>query len=167
MLSGPEIRSWLTPTTKCGGDQKRNDLTKALGLAKKTLQNRKSLLKAFSGTNAELDVKVKAVNDAVSAKAQANFQAAQDAARAQAAARAFSNTGGDIVLLRLGGNGYRTSSRNGSRNHHTPDEGNTSAPKGGNCGHPTWAGTTGSTPGIAHWEGNDLYVDTKFQYFLD
>jgi len=59
MLSGPEIRSWLTPTTKCGGDQKRNDLTKALGLAKKTLQDRKSLLKAFSGTNAELDVKVK------------------------------------------------------------------------------------------------------------
>lgn len=48
------------------------------------------------------------MNDAVSAKAQVDAQAVQDAARAQAAASASSNPGGcDSASVRRGCNGYR------------------------------------------------------------
>ncbi|MBH9972053.1 hypothetical protein H3S93_07005 [Bifidobacterium sp. W8109] len=59
------------------GDQTRNNLTKALESAKDVLNDKQSVLKVFSDAKADLDAKVKAVNDAVSAKAQAD----QDAAR--------------------------------------------------------------------------------------
>lgn len=51
------------------GDQMRNDLTKALESAQNVLNDKQSVLKAFVDAKVELDVKVKAVNDAVSAKA--------------------------------------------------------------------------------------------------
>lgn len=56
------------------GDKTRNDLTKALASAKNTLNGTKLLLKAFS------DAKVKAVNDAVLAKAQVDAKVAREAA---------------------------------------------------------------------------------------
>ena len=50
------------------GDQTRNDLAKDLDSAKNILNGKKSVFKAFAEVKADLDAKVKAVNDAVSAK---------------------------------------------------------------------------------------------------
>lgn len=72
------------------GNHSRDELTKTLDSAKKTLKDKKSVLKTFTDIKAALDAKVKAVSDAVSAKAQSDAQAAQQAADAQAAADAQS-----------------------------------------------------------------------------
>ena len=81
----------------------------------------------------------------------------------EAAASASSNTcGGYSAPACRGGNGYCTPSHNGGGNYRAPSVGgSTSALRDGNGGHPTWADTTGGTPGTTHWGGNDLYVDTK------
>lgn len=50
------------------GDRTRDDLAKALDSAKNIFNDKKSVLKAFVDAKAELNVKTKAVNDAVSAK---------------------------------------------------------------------------------------------------
>lgn len=73
------------------GEQTRNDLTKTLDSAKNVFNDKQSVFKIFSDAKAELNAKVKAVNDAVPAKAQADAQAAQDIARARGAF--FSNAG--------------------------------------------------------------------------
>ena len=136
------------------GDQTHNVLTKVLDSARNIFDDEKSLIKAFSDVKSELDAKVKAVNGAVSAKAK----------WMQAAESTSSNAGGDYsVPARRGGNGYRASSHKGGDNYRAPSGGgNASGPKGRKGGHPTWTGTTDGTPGTAHWEGNDLYVDTEF-----
>ena len=54
------------------GDQTRNGLTKALELSKNVLDDKKSVLKVFSDAKTVLNAKVRAVNDAVSAKVQAD-----------------------------------------------------------------------------------------------
>lgn len=59
------------------GDQTWNDLIKALDSAKNVANDKKSVLTAFAYTKGELDAKVKAVNNAVSAKAKADYDAAQ------------------------------------------------------------------------------------------
>lgn len=56
------------------GDQKRNDLAKGLDSAKNILNDKKSVFRAFADVKADLDAKVKSVNDAVSAKAQADVK---------------------------------------------------------------------------------------------
>lgn len=91
------------------GDQTRNNRTKALNSAKNVLNDKSLPLRLFPDAKAALDAKLKAVNDAVSAKAQAGAQAAQDAARTQAAAGASSNAGGGYSTpARRCGNGCRT-----------------------------------------------------------
>lgn len=56
------------------GDQRRNDLAKGLDSAKNILNDKKSVFRAFADVKADLDAKVKSVNDAVSAKAQADVK---------------------------------------------------------------------------------------------
>lgn len=56
------------------GDQRRNDLAKDLDSAKNILNDKKSVFRAFADVKADLDAKVKSVNDAVSAKAQADVK---------------------------------------------------------------------------------------------
>ena len=139
------------------GDHSRDELTKTLDLAKKTLEDRKSVLKTFTDAKTTLDTKTQAVNNAVNAKA------AQDAADAAAAAQA------QAASAATGVSGYRASSGGGS-GYRAPSGGGYSAPSGGGSapapsnggGHPTWTGTTDNTPATGHWNGNDLYVDTKF-----
>lgn len=136
------------------GDHSRDELTKTLDLAKKTLEDRKSVLKTFSDAKTTLDNKIQAVNNAVNAKAA---QDAADAAAAQAQA-ASAATGGSSYS---GGSGYRAPSGGGSGYRAPSGGGSAPAPSNGG-GHPTWTGTTDNTPATGHWNGNDLYVDTKF-----
>ena len=168
------------------GDNSRNDLAKSLETSKGILKNKKSLLKNFVDAKSDLDAKVQAVNDSVNAKSQADAKAAQDAADAAAAAqaqaasaavsggsgyRASSGGGSGYRAPSGGGSGYRAPSGGGSGyrapsgggSGYRPSSGGGSAPApstGG--GHPTWTGTTDNTPATGHWNGNDLYVDTKF-----
>lgn len=67
------------------GDKTRNDLVETLTSAKNVLNDKMSVPNAFADAKVKL---AKAVNDAVSVKAQA------DAKAGQAVASAFSNTGG-------------------------------------------------------------------------
>lgn len=62
------------------GDRARNDLTKTLDSAKIVFNDKQLIFKILSDAKAELNAKVKAVNDIVSAKAHADSHAAQDAA---------------------------------------------------------------------------------------
>ena len=132
------------------GDHSRDELTKTLNLAKKTLEDRKSVLKTFADAKTTLDTKIQAVNNAVNAKAAQDAAAAAAAAQAQAASAATS-----------GGSGYRAPSGGGSAPVPSTGGGSAPAPSNGG-GHPTWTGTTDNTPATGHWNGNDLYVDTKF-----
>ena len=130
------------------GDQTRNDLAKDLDSAKNILNGKKSVVKAFADVKADLDAKVKAVNDAVSAKAQAD-------AKAVASAPSMVDSGYGATARR-GGNGYRAPSQNGGSNYCAPSGGgDTTAPKGGNGDssvnrHPAWVGTTDGSDGEAH-----------------
>ena len=165
------------------GDNSRNDLAKSLETSKGILKNKKSLLKNFVDAKSDLDAKVQAVNDSVNAKSQADAKAAQDAADAAAAQAqaASAATGGSGYRASSGGSGYRAPSGGGS-SYRAPSGGGSGyrAPSGGGSGyrpssgggsapapstgggHPTWTGTTDNTPATGHWNGNDLYVDTKF-----
>ena len=140
------------------GDHSRDELTKTLDLAKKTLEDRKSVLKTFTDAKATLDAKVKAVTDAVSAKAQADAQAAQQAADAQTAADAQSQA---APAPGYAGGGY--SNYGGGSDYRAPS-GGSYAPAGGNSGdgHATWLGTVDGTPGTAHWEGDHHIVEQEF-----
>lgn len=162
------------------GDHSRDELTKTLDLAKKTLEDRKSVLKTFTDAKTTLDTKTQAVNNAVNAKAAQDAADAAAAAQAQAASaaasggsgyRASSGGGSGYRAPSGGGSGYRAPSGGGSGyrapsgggSGYRPPSGGGSAPApstGG--GHPTWTGTTDNTPATGHWNGNDLYVDTKF-----
>ena len=142
------------------GDQTRNDLAKDLDSAKNILNGKKSVFKAFADVKADLDAKVKAVNDAVSAKAQAD-------AKAVASAPSMVDSGYGATARR-GGNGYRAPSQNGGSNYCAPSGGGgTTAPKGGNGDssvnrHPAWVGTTDGSDGEAHWEGDHLIGHQDF-----
>ncbi|MBH9972054.1 hypothetical protein H3S93_07010 [Bifidobacterium sp. W8109] len=142
------------------GDQTRNDLAKDLDSAKNILNGKKSVFKAFANVKADLDAKVKAVNDAVSAKAQAD-------AKAVASAPSMVDSGYGATARR-GGNGYRAPSQNGGSNYCAPSGGGgTTAPKGGNGDssvnrHPAWVGTTDGSDGEAHWEGDHLIGHQDF-----
>ena len=139
------------------GDHSRDELTKTLDSAKKTLEDRKSVLKTFTDARTTLDTKVQAVNNAVNAKAAQDAADAAAAAQAQAASAA---TGGSSYS---GGSGYRAPSGGG----YSAPSGGGSAPapsNGGNGGswHPTWLGTTDGSPGTAHWEGDHHIVEQEF-----
>ena len=142
------------------GDQTRNDLAKDLDSAKNILNDKKSVFKAFANVKADLDAKVKSVNDAVSAKAQAD-------AKAVASAPSMVDSGYGATARR-GGNGYRAPSQNGGSNYCAPSGGgDTTAPKGGNGDssvnrHPAWVGTTDGSDGEAHWEGDHLIGHQDF-----
>lgn len=97
------------------GDQTRNDLTKALDSAKYTLNDKKSVIKAFADAEAELDAKVKAVNNSVSAKACAGVQVAAYAS--------FKVGGGYRVPARRSGNGYRAPFYNRGGDYHASSVG--------------------------------------------
>lgn len=136
------------------GNHSRDELTKTLDLAKKTLEDRKSVLKTFTDAKTTLDTKTQAVNNAVNAKA------AQDAADAAAAAQAQATS-----AAASGGSGYRASSGGGSGYRAPSGGGSAPAPSnGGNGGswHPTWLGTTDGSPGTAHWEGDHHIVEQEF-----
>ncbi|WP_216476358.1 PspA/IM30 family protein [Bifidobacterium sp. A11] len=137
------------------GDHSRDELTKTLDSAKKILEDRKSVLKTFTDAKTTLDTKIQTVNNAVIAKASQDAADAAAAAQAQAASAA---TGGSSYS---GGSGYRAPSGGGSGYRAPSGGGSAPAPSNGG-GHPTWTGTTDNTPATGHWNGNDLYVDTKF-----
>lgn len=137
------------------GNHSRDELTKTLDSAKKTLEDRKSVLKTFADAKTTLDNKIQAVNNAVNAKVAQDAADAAAAAQAQAASAA---TGGSSYS---GGSGYRAPSDGGSGYRAPSGGGSAPAPSNGG-GHPAWTGTTDNTPATGHWNGNDLYVDTKF-----
>ena len=142
------------------GDQTRNDLAKDLDSAKNILNDKKSVFKAVVDVKADLDARVKSVNDAVSAKAQAD---------AKAAASAPSMVDGDYgATARRGGNGYRAPSQNGGSSYRAPSRGGgTTDPKGGNGDigvnrRLAWVGTTDGSDGEADWEGDHLIGHRDF-----
>ena len=122
------------------GDQTRNDLAKDLDSAKNILNDKKSVFKAVVDVKADLDARVKSVNDAVSAKAQADAKAV-----ASAPSMVDSSYG---ATARRGGSGYRAPPRTASATIvHPSGGGDTTAPKGGNGDssvnrHTAWVGTT-------------------------
>lgn len=132
------------------GDHSRDELTKTLNLAKKTLEDRKSVLKTFADAKTTLDTKIQAVNNAVNAKAAQDTAAAAAAAQAQAASAATS-----------GGSGYRAPSGGGSAPVPSTGGGSAPAPSNGG-GHPTWIGTTDGSNATGHWEGNQFIGEQKF-----
>ena len=133
------------------GDHSRDELTKTLDSAKKTLEDRKSVLKTFTDAKTALDAKTQAVNNAVNAKAAQDAADAAAAAQAQAASAATSggsgyraSSGGSSSYRALsGGSGYRAPSGGGSA----------PAPSNGG-GHPTWTGTIDGSSATQHWDGN-------------
>ena len=139
------------------GNHSRDELTKTLDSAKKILEDRKSVLKTFTDAKTTLDTKIQAVNNAVNAKAAQDAADAAAAAQAQAASAAATSGGSSYS----GGSGYRAPSGGGSGYRSPSGGGSAPAPSNGG-GHPTWTGTTDNTPATGHWNGNDLYVDTKF-----
>ena len=133
------------------GNHSRDELTKTLDSAEKTLEDRKSVLKTFTDAKTALDAKTQAVNNAVNAKAAQDAADAAAAAQAQAASAATS-----------GGSGYRASS-GGSSSYRAPSGGSGyRAPSGGGSapapsnggGHPTWTGTIDGSSATQHWDGN-------------
>ena len=150
------------------GEQTRNDLTKTLDSVKNVFNDKQSVFKIFSDAKAELNAKVKAVNDAVPAKAQADAQAAQDIARPGGGLSLMLVTGGGYSApAHQGGNGYRTFFHNFSSNYRSPfGGGNTSGSSGGgkgdNVGHPTRRGTLDGTPATNHWDGNQNITEMEF-----
>ena len=138
------------------GDHSRDELTKTLDLAKKTLKDRKSVLKTFTDAKATLDSKVKAVTDAVSVKAQADAQAAQQAAEAQAAADAQSQA---APASGYAGGGYSNGGYSGGGYSNYGGSGGGYAPAGGGASgnpndRPTWLGTVDGTPATHSWGSN-------------
>lgn len=144
------------------GDHSRDELAKTLDSAKKTLKDRKSVLKTFTDAKATLDAKVKAVADAVSAKAQADAQAAQQAANAQAAADAQSQSAPASGYAGGGysGGGYRAPSGGSGGGYAPAGGGNGGGNAGGGPSHPTWTGTTDGSNGTAHWNDDGSLVVT-------
>ncbi|WP_416517459.1 hypothetical protein [Bifidobacterium asteroides] len=157
------------------GDHSRDELTKTLDLAKKTLEDRKSVLKTFTDAKTTLDTKTQAVNNAVNAKAA---QDAADAAAAQSQAASAAVSGGSGYsggssygsgTGYSGGSGYRAPS--GGSGYRAPSGGGYSAPSGGgsapapapsNGGHPTWTGTTDGSNATGHWDGNHFIGEQEF-----
>lgn len=133
------------------GDHSRDELTKTLDLAKKTLEDRKSVLKTFTDAKTTLDTKTQAVNNAVNAKAAQDAADAAAAAQAQAASAA---TGGSGYRASSGGSsGYRTPSGGGSGYRAPSGGGSAPAPSNGG-GHPTWIGSIDGSSATQHWDGN-------------
>lgn len=141
------------------GNHSRDELTKTLDLAKKTLEDRKSVLKTFTDAKTALDAKTQAVNNAVNAKAAQDAADAAAAAQAQAASAATS--GGSSYSSGSsysgsgysGGSGYRAPSGGGSGYHAPSGGGSAPAPSNGG-GHPTWTGTIDGSSATQHWDGN-------------
>ncbi|MCT6919162.1 MAG: hypothetical protein M3Z49_08115 [Bifidobacteriales bacterium] len=163
------------------GDHSRDELTKTLDLAKKTLEDRKSVLKTFTDAKTTLDTKTQAVNNAVNAKAAQDAADAAAAAQAQAASaaasggsgyRASSGGGSGYRAPSGGGSGYRAPSGGGSGyrapsgggSGYRPPSGGGSAPtpSNGGGGHPTWTGTTDGSNATGHWDGNHFIGEQEF-----
>lgn len=146
------------------GNHSRDELTKTLDSAKKTLEDRKSVLKTFADAKTALDTKTQAVNNAVNAKAAQDAADAAAAAQAQAASAATS--GGSSYS---GGSGYRApsgggySSPSGGSGYRAPSGGGSApAPSTGGGGHPTWVGTTDGSNATGHWKGNQFIGEQEF-----
>ena len=131
------------------GNHSRDELTKTLNLAKKTLEDRKSVLKTFADAKTTLDTKVQAVNNAVDAKAAQD--AADAAAQAQAASAATS--GGSGYSAPSGGSSYRAPS-GGSSGYRAPSGGGSAPAPSTGGGHPTWIGPIDGSSATQHWDGN-------------
>ena len=139
------------------GDHSRDELTKTLDLAKKTLEDRKSVLKTFADAKTTLDTKVQAVNNAVNTKAAQDAADAAAAAQAQAASAAATSGGSSYS----GGSGYRAPSGGGSGYRSPSGGGSAPAPSNGG-GHPTWTGTTDGSNATGHWDGNHFIGEQEF-----
>ncbi|MDT7511729.1 hypothetical protein [Bifidobacterium sp. H6bp9] len=139
------------------GDHSRDELTKTLDLAKKTLEDRKSVLKTFTDAKTTLDTKTQAVNNAVNAKAAQDAADAAAAAQARAASAAATSGGSSYS----GGSGYRAPSGGGSGYRSPSGGGSAPAPSNGG-GHPTWTGTTDGSNATGHWDGNHFIGEQEF-----
>ena len=133
------------------GDHSRDELTKTLDLAKKTLEDRKSVLKTFSDAKTTLDNKIQAVNNAVNAKAAQDAADAAAAAQSQAASAATS--GGSGYSAPSGGSSYRAPS-GGSSGYRAPSGGGSAPAPSTGGGHPTWIGPIDGSSATQHWDGN-------------
>ena len=133
------------------GDHSRDELTKTLDLAKKTLEDRKSVLKTFTDAKTTLDTKTQAVNNAVNAKAAQDAADAAAAAQAQAASAATS--GGSGYSAPSGGSSYRAPS-GGSSGYRAPSGGGSAPAPSTGGGHPTWIGPIDGSSATQHWDGN-------------
>ena len=133
------------------GNHSRDELTKTLDSAKKTLEDRKSVLKTFSDAKTTLDNKIQAVNNAVNAKAAQDAADAAAAAQAQAASAATS--GGSGYSAPSGGSSYRAPS-GGSSGYRAPSGGGSAPAPSTGGGHPTWIGPIDGSSATQHWDGN-------------
>lgn len=131
------------------GNHSRDELTKTLDSAKKTLEDRKSVLKTFTDARTTLDTKVQAVNNAVNAKAAQDAADAAAAAQAQAASAATGGSSG----YRAPSGGYSAPSGGGSGYRAPSGGGSAPAPSNGG-GHPTWIGSIDGSSATQHWDGN-------------